>query len=310
MSGPSIDLDPPPQPQPDATQPVAAMEPPPAPSGPRPRRPLPTTRQFAVMSVAILLAAVVAFGALILLPERFDEGPGTIVILLVAGLVALTLLLYLGTVIHRTAGVGTSKSALGMPEGSIRALIALSLVLMFAIIGVTVLYAGMGTQEETVSSGITAAQIEDLENVQIIAISVVDPAASPGTETYNVTVRPEISQAGHDFGLQLLTTVSTLVVAVAGFYFGTRAVSQGSKAALAAVATRPTTESPPAGTVTEASPSDTVADEGAGSEVLAETDVIGAVEDAAAEDDVTDETVAQATGAEAAADADADDDRP
>jgi hypothetical protein len=286
------------------------MEPPPAPPGPRPRRPLPTTRQFAVMSVAILLAAVVAFGALILLPERFDEGPGTIVILLVAGLVALTLLLYLGTVIHRTAGVGTSKSALGMPEGSIRALIALSLVLMFAIIGVTVLYAGMGTQEETVSSGITAAQIEDLENVQIIAISVVDPAASPGTETYNVTVRPEISQAGHDFGLQLLTTVSTLVVAVAGFYFGTRAVSQGSKAALAAVATRPTTENPPAGTVTEASPSDTVADEGAGSEVLAETDVIGAVEDAAAEDDVTDETVAQATGAEAAADADADDDRP
>ena len=128
----------------------------------------------------ILVAAAVAFLALYALPARYDEGPGTIVILLVAGLVALMLLLYLGTVIHRTVGVGTRSSALGMPEGSIRALIALSLVLMFAIIGVTVLYSGIGTGEEIVSTGITSAQIDDLENVQIISISVVDPAASPG----------------------------------------------------------------------------------------------------------------------------------
>ena len=117
-----------------------------------------------------------------------------------------------------------------MPEGSIRALIAMSLILMFAIIGVTVLYSGMGG-EPIESNGISAAEIERLENVQIISISVVDPAASPGAERFNVTARPELSQAGHDFGLQLLTTVSTLVVAVAGFYFGSRAVAQGAKTA-------------------------------------------------------------------------------
>jgi hypothetical protein len=34
----------------------------------------------------------------------------------------------------------------------------------------------------------------------------------------------------HDFGLQLMTTVSTLVVAVAGFYFGTKATAQAIRA--------------------------------------------------------------------------------
>ena len=153
-----------------------------------------------------------------------------------AGFVAVTLLLYLGTIILRTAGLSTKKEALGMPEGSIRALIAMSLILMFAIIGVTVLYSGMGG-EPIQSNGISAAQLERLENVQIISITVVDPAASPGSERFNVTARPELSQAGHDFGLQLLTTVSTLVVAVAGFYFGSRAVAQGAKTATTAAQT-------------------------------------------------------------------------
>jgi hypothetical protein len=185
------------------------------------------------VALIILAAAFGGFIILVNLPEWLRSSSQTIVVLLVAGLVAVALLLYLGTMIMRTAGLTTKKEALGMPEGSIRALIAMSLILMFAIIGVTILYSGMGG-EPIQSNGISSAEVERLENVQIIAISVVDPAASPGAERFNVTARPELSQAGHDFGLQLLTTVSTLVVAVAGFYFGSRAVAQGAKSAAAA----------------------------------------------------------------------------
>jgi len=181
----------------------------------------------------VLVAGLGGFYVLNNLPEYLTSSSLTIVVLLVAGFVAVTLLLYLGTIILRTAGLSSKKEALGMPEGSIRALIAMSLILMFAIIGVTVLYSGIGG-EPIQSNGISAAQLERLENVQIISISVVDPAASPGAERFNVTARPELSPAGHDFGLQLLTTVSTLVVAVAGFYFGSRAVAQGAKTAAAA----------------------------------------------------------------------------
>ena len=184
----------------------------------------------------VLVAGLGGFYVLNNLPDYLTSSSLTIVVLLVAGFVAVTLLLYLGTIILRTAGLSTRKEALGMPEGSIRALIAMSLILMFAIIGVTVLYSGMGG-EPIESNGISAAELERLENVQIISITVVDPAASPGSERFNVTARPELSQAGPDFGLQLLTTVSTLVVAVAGFYFGSRAVAQGAKTATNAAQT-------------------------------------------------------------------------
>ncbi len=243
-----------------------------------------------LVAVIVLVAGLGGFFVLINLPAYLTSSSLTIVVLLVAGFVAVTLLLYLGTIILRTAGLSTKKEAFGMPEGSIRALIALSLILMFAIIGVTVLYSGMGG-EPIQSNGISAAQLERLENVQIISITVVDPAASPGSERFNVTVRPELSQAGHDFGLQLLTTVSTLVVAVAGFYFGSRAVAQGAKTATAAAQTAAaqtaaaSAAGAAAGTVVGeavvagADGSTTTAVDGSTVAPLGEDELVGAVED-------------------------------
>ena len=238
----------------------------------------------------VLISGLGGFYVLNNLPDYLTSSSLTIVVLLVAGFVAVTLLLYLGTIILRTAGLSSKKEALGMPEGSIRALIAMSLILMFAIIGVTVLYSGMGG-EPIQSNGISAAQLERLENVQIISITVVDPAASPGSERFNVTARPELSQAGHDFGLQLLTTVSTLVVAVAGFYFGSRAVAQGAKTATAAAQTAAaqtaaaSAAGAAAGTVVGeavvagADGSTTAAVDGSTVAPLGEDELVGAVED-------------------------------
>jgi hypothetical protein len=193
-------------------------------------KPTEANKRRTLWSVAaiILLGAGGAFAILKLLPETFLNTPYIVIVLLVAGFVSVTLLLYLGTIILRTAGLSAKGEALGMPEGSIRALIAMSLILIFAIIGVTVLYSGLGG-DTIVSKGITAGDLDRLENVQIVGITVVQPAASPNPERFDVTARAELSQAGHDFGLQLLSTVSTLVVAVAGFYFGSRSVAQATK---------------------------------------------------------------------------------
>jgi hypothetical protein len=46
----------------------------------------------------------------------------------------------------------------------------------------------------------------------------------------------EPSQAQRDFSTQVLTTISTLVVALAGFYFGTKSVEQAQKPAIPAEA--------------------------------------------------------------------------
>lgn len=77
------------------------------------------------------------------------------------------------------------SEALSLPTGSVRAVIALSLILIFAITS-TFLYSQL-------AQGSTA--------------------------------NPESAR----FAEQILTTVSTLVVAVAGFYFGTRAVQSAQE---------------------------------------------------------------------------------
>ena len=152
------------------------------------------------------------------------------VVLLVAGFVTVALLLYLGTLVHRALDMGAPAEALGMPAGSIRALIAMSLILIFAIIGILVFNQG-AAGSETVSSGVTQEQIDALraDGAIVVSQTLQTPVpAPPAAPLYDVITRTAMSREAHDFGLQLMTTVSTLVVAVAGFYFGARAVSQAS----------------------------------------------------------------------------------
>ena len=190
------------------------------------------TRVFGIAAVlggAVLVGAVI-YGFITLYgqegPSKGLEG----VVLLVAGFVTVALLLYLGTLILRALDMGAPGEALGMPEGSIRALIAMSLILIFAIIGIQVFAAGSaGT--ELVSTGLTQVQIDALraDGAIVVSQTLLTPVpAPPAAALYDVTTRQVMTQEAHDFGLQLMTTVSTLVVAVAGFYFGSRAVSQAT----------------------------------------------------------------------------------
>ncbi len=183
----------------------------------------------AVLGGAVLVGAVI-YGFITLYgkegPSKGLEG----VVLLVAGFVTVALLLYLGTLILRALDMGAPGEALGMPEGSIRALIAMSLILIFAIIGIQVFAAGSaGT--ELISTGLTQAQIDALraDGAIVVSQTLLTPVpAPPAAPLYDVMTRTVMTQEAHDFGLQLMTTVSTLVVAVAGFYFGSRAVSQAT----------------------------------------------------------------------------------
>jgi hypothetical protein len=259
-----------------------------------------------VAAIVILLAAVGGFVIFANLPQLLLTEPYIAMVLLVAGFVSVTLLLYLGTIIMRTARLGTPGEALGMPEGSIRALIAMSLVLIFAIIGLTVLFTGLGG-ETIVSKGISAADIDLLENVQVIGMTLVQPAASPNPALFDVTARAELSRAGHDFGLQLMSTVSTLVVAVAGFYFGSRSVAQATKTSneAAAAALNASRQMAQDARAAEAGRTATIL---SADHPLTDDEIIGTVEDADGVDEADIEAGAADAEAEAAnAEADAAD---
>jgi len=105
-------------------------------------------------------------------------------LIVIAGVVGLLASLAVVTVITNFLDLSNPKEALGLPKGSVRALIALSLIVIFSIMSLY-LYgqlAGTPSEEQT------------------------------------------------RFAQQILTTVSTLVVAVAAFYFGTKSVEVAKEA--------------------------------------------------------------------------------
>lgn len=129
--------------------------------------------------------------------ERPEEALPT---LLIAGVVALLVALAGLIVLLTAAGLEDRRAALGMPEGSIRAVIALMLILLFSIMAIF-LYA---------SIRFTAPD----------AFAAADDSASAASAL----------KASEDIARQLLTTVGTLVVAIAAFYFGSNSVSSATHA--------------------------------------------------------------------------------
>jgi hypothetical protein len=109
-------------------------------------------------------------------------------LLIVGGAVVFLLVLSVVVLIFRRLGLTNPSFALGLPEGSIRAVIALILILVFFVVA---LY---------------------------IYISVANPAAGAAPP----------SEDAIKLAQQILTTLSTLVVAIASFYFGATSVAQAA----------------------------------------------------------------------------------
>lgn len=147
---------------------------------------------------------------------------------LVLGVTVLIMVLTFATFIFDALGLSNPVHSLGLPEGSIRAVIALSLILIFMISSVY-LYTYVARPDHYTSNLITEEQIKALPNGSIVAIDRA-PFTRGNTTLYNVTLAVEKTKASEDLAKQLVTTVSTLAVAVAGFYFGTKAVSVASAA--------------------------------------------------------------------------------
>jgi hypothetical protein len=106
-------------------------------------------------------------------------------LLLLVGLGSLLLLITVIVAVLDGFGLTDKRHAFGLPDGSMQAIIALSLILIF-IISSLYLYNSLPQQ-----------------------VAKVDK---------------DLAQSRFELAQQLLTTVGTLAVAVAGFYFGTRSV--------------------------------------------------------------------------------------
>jgi hypothetical protein len=130
-------------------------------------------------------------------------------------------------------GLADRAHALALPDGSVRALIALFLIMIFVFMGVY-LFRSVAGQPGGTLPNLTAEQVVALGN-QVMSVDP-NPPQPDQANTFNVTLRSGITPTGEQLALQLATILGTLVTAVSAFYFG----SSTATSALGAGGSSPT----------------------------------------------------------------------
>jgi osmotically-inducible protein OsmY len=186
---------------------------------------------FGLVGAVLLLAIVVGvlpLGIALLKHWHTDLPENTLTVVLITGTVAFLLSLALLVVVFQQLNLADSRFALGLPEGSIRAVIALLLILLFFILSVFLYSQTRQGANTTVLDPVPRATVNSIPAADLI---VVRPS------TINKTMfhveRAVDTSASNDLAKQLLTTLSTLIVAVAAFYFGANSVQAAARSAAA-----------------------------------------------------------------------------
>lgn len=163
----------------------------------------------------------------------FEVGAGArgfaLPILAIFGIMILFGSLALVSTLFARLSLTDTAHALALPRGSVRAALALSLVVLFSIISITLYESAAAPYEIT---GLTEAQVEALKREGTTRIVAVVPACEgggrePGDDTDEVcSFSVHVIQAGDPeadaLAKQLLVLVGTLMTSVTSFYFASR----------------------------------------------------------------------------------------
>jgi len=183
-------------------------------------------------SVVVMTAGVVSILAVAgLLLVRFSSyvvGKGDALMLSLVVLVGLALIVVLVAglaIVYSLLGVKDASQPLAFPEGSVRALIALSLLLIFVCLA-TFLYKGTAGPDLTLAgkaTNLSSAQVDELRK-DFVVVAETGTSAGTFTVSYYNHLR---SKEADDLGKQIITTLATVFVSVVSFYFGSSTASSG-----------------------------------------------------------------------------------
>lgn len=146
-------------------------------------------------------------------------------VVVIAGAALLVLGLATTAVIFRHLRLANKTEPMGLPSGSIRALIALMLILIFTFVSVFLI-----TNVDTATGPIDCLTLDDANAIPIEQVQsrLVSKADCGNEDPYFVVVKKD-STFSEQLSQQLMTTLGTLVVAIASFYFGSQAVMNGRR---------------------------------------------------------------------------------
>jgi uncharacterized membrane protein YhaH (DUF805 family) len=181
----------------------------------------------------ITVVVLVALVSLLLWLASQGGGPeSALSLVFVAAAVVLILVLCTLSIVFKRLRLEDAREAMGLPKGSVRAVIALMLILLFFIAAIFLFNSSQrdlkGATRQLV--GLSSVQYATLDPGEILSSS----SQGSGTDAvFTVTMLPALSNtaSSDDIAKQLITTVGTLVTAVAAFYFGANSVSNALKEA-------------------------------------------------------------------------------
>jgi hypothetical protein len=151
--------------------------------------------------------------------------------------------------VYRSVGLHDKRHALGLPEGSVRAIIALILIFLFFVAITFIYFSAVRGQPARRLQGLTPAQFTQIPAEDLISST---PIPATGTPTsYNVVIQGSISPAAQDIGKNVVVLLGTLITAVAAFYFGSKSATS---AAVAGGQIHASGAAPPAPQLTSATP--------------------------------------------------------
>lgn len=201
----------------------------------------------ALAALVPLLVLYFMFGGL---KDLSPKNVASLPLVAIGGVVVLVLLLAAVATLFSVLGLTDEKQALGLPEGSIRAVIALSLIVLFAILSIF-LYNGVSEVKVNVIAGLSNAErlqfIQDhpnLPDLQSVISKGADgkdiverddkgnPIVVDGIQKYRYDITysgSAASAASQDFAKQLLVLLGTLMTAITSFYLGANTVSSANK---------------------------------------------------------------------------------
>ncbi|MFL6116479.1 MAG: IPT/TIG domain-containing protein [Catenulispora sp.] len=184
----------------------------------------------AILLVVLLSAVLVVLSdvyrwlaAKNLIPAEF-----ALPMLLLAGVILFFAAIMALVNVYRSIRLQDKAHALGLPEGSVRAIIALVLIFLFFVATTFIFSNLMQAGPERALNGVTPAQFAQIPVTDIVSST---PVPATGTPTsYNIVVRGSAPSPAQDVGKNLVVLLGTLVTAVASFYFGSKSATSAAAA--------------------------------------------------------------------------------
>jgi len=176
-----------------------------------------------------LIATALVLIYLFALGSRQEE-KFSLPVLSIAGVVGLLITLALISTTFALVGLSDKTQALALPEGSVRAVIALALIVLFAIFAIF-LFGNLSSSSQVPLKSLgdltkdDALALKSSPSFQI-ALLKSNGSTEPGKERYTLYYTEPRNPASDDFAKQLLVMIGTLVTSVASFYFGAKTAAQ------------------------------------------------------------------------------------